>query len=128
MYNLFIDKIINYTKLKGVLLFMSTDLDIIFFCMDFFTSTTRLDKDFPYMKLQLLNTTDDKLRKLGIASYYIKRLQEYCVKEKLSCIKIKPNPKAVDFENQSKNNSLDLESLKNFYTSKSTKDMPIKLI
>lgn len=102
----------------------------IIFCMEFFkpnNSLLSITNNLPHMKLQLLNVTDVRLRKLGIASYYIKKLQEYCIKENLHYIEISPNPNAKDFKNQSKENALQLEDLKKFYLSKSTKEMPIKL-
>ncbi len=103
----------------------------VIFCMDFFKSDAlflSISNDQPHMKLQLLNIVDSNLRKRGIASYYIKKLQEYCVEKNLSYIKINPNPDAKDFIHQSKENALPLNELKKFYLSKSTEKMPIKIV
>ncbi|WP_300258939.1 hypothetical protein [Clostridium sp.] len=87
-----------------------------------------LTKELPNIKLELLNVIDSSLRRKGIASYYIEKLKEYAIKHNYSYIRVTPSPDADIFKAQSKNNSLNLKELINFYESKSTSEMPIKVL
>lgn len=87
-----------------------------------------LTKELPNLKLELLNVIDSSLRRKGIASYYIEKLKEYAIKHNYSYIRVTPSPDADIFKAQSKNNSLNLKELINFYESKSTSEMPIKVL
>ena len=80
-----------------------------------------------FIKLELLNVNDYTMRKKGIASYYINKLQEYAIKRSFSYIKINPCVRAENFKGQNKEDSLSQEELEKFYLSKSTEEMPIKL-
>ncbi len=107
------------------------DNEKIIFSMDFF----ELSKIFsilrgykPHIRLELLNVNDHKLRNKGIASYYLKKLQDYAIENNMTYIKAKPCANDDTFSNESEENSLNQDELVNFYRRKSTKEMPIKLL
>lgn len=101
----------------------------IIFTMDFFepnnTRFSKLLNDGNYIILELLNVNDCAFRKKGIASYYIKKLQEYAIKKNFTYILVKPNANAENFKGQNKENALSQDQLEAFYKSKSTEEMPI---
>lgn len=106
------------------------DTKTIAFSMDFFESNNailRANGELAYLKLELLNVNDSELRNKGIASFYLRKLQEYAIENKFSYIKVNPCPNANIFKEQSKDNSLNITDLKDFYRRKSLKEMPIKL-
>ncbi|AQS04036.1 hypothetical protein [Clostridium beijerinckii] len=102
----------------------------IIFTMEFYESSKsrflKMINSESFITLELLNVNNTTMRKKGISSYYIKKLQEYAINRKFSYIKVNPCANAENFENQSKENSLSQEELEKFYLSKSTKEMPIK--
>lgn len=104
----------------------------VVFTMDFYEEINErmlnLFNTKKFIKLELLNINDYTMRKKGIASYYMKKLQEYAIKRNFSYIKINPCVDADNFKGQNKENSLAQEELEKFYLSKSTKEMPIKLV
>lgn len=100
------------------------DLNEIIFTMDFIESSLLVREK--YIKLQVLYVNDSNLRNKGIATYYLKKLQEYAFKEKCSYIKVCPNPDDKLFLNNKKN-ALSKQALINFYKKISNEQMPIKL-
>ncbi|WP_283592861.1 hypothetical protein [Paraclostridium bifermentans] len=105
------------------------DNENIIFSMDFFESSKinlALTGEKPHMRLELLNVNDYRFRKKGIASYYLKKLQEHCIESGLSFIKVKACANDKIFKNASEENSLTQEELEEFYKGKSTQEMPIK--
>lgn len=103
----------------------------IVFTMEFFgkSGESRFSKfrdEPPCIKLELLNVNDYKMRKLGIASHYINKLQEYAIEKKFSFIKVCPCSDANNFKKQNKQGSLEQKKLEDFYMKRSTKEMPIK--
>ena len=101
----------------------------IVFSMEFFEACHKglpqLGDPLNCVRLELLNVHNPELRKKGIASYYLKKLQEYCINKKFLYIKLIPDPDFDMFNSQSKNNALSLPELKSFYKSISTNEMPI---
>ncbi|MFR8870770.1 hypothetical protein [Paraclostridium sordellii] len=107
------------------------DNEKIIFSMDFFEprkTILNLRGEKSHIRLELLNVNEYKFRNKGMASYYLRKLQEYAIQTKVSFIKVKPCANDKIFKNESEENSLNQEELKNFYNRKSTKEMPIKLI
>lgn len=102
----------------------------VIFTMDFYEQINErlleLAKTKKFINLELLNVNEYTMRKKGISSYYIKKLQEYAIKRNFSYIKVNPCSEAENFKNQSKENSLSQEELEKFYLGKSTKEMPIQ--
>lgn len=100
----------------------------IIFSMEFFEGNYRIQllrNNPPHIKLELLNVNDYELRKKGIASYYIRKLQEYAIKKKYSYIEVNPCPNADIFKEDNKKNSLSKKKLIKFYKGKSIEQMPI---
>ena len=103
----------------------------ILFSMDFFSQNPillQLPNEKPYIKLELLNVNDHELRKKGIAGYYLDNLIQYCKNENYFFIKINPCTDADIFTGENSKNSLDIDSLKDFYKRKSTNDVKIVFI
>lgn len=102
----------------------------IIFTMEFYESRKsrflNMINSESFIALELLNVNDPTMRKKGISSYYIKKLQEYAINRKFSYIKINPSANAENFKNESKENALSQQELEQFYLSKSTKEMPIR--
>lgn len=99
------------------------DLNEIVFTMDFIEISLLVREK--YIKLQVLYVNDSNLRNKGIATYYLKKLQEYAIKEKCSCIKVHPDPDDELFVN--KKNALSKQELINFYERMSNEQMHIEL-
>lgn len=100
----------------------------ILFSMDFFippSSLFLITNKKIFVKLELLNVNDYKLRKKGIASYYLTKLKEYCITRNISRIEVTPFPNAKIFKNQNKENALSLDELKQFYIKHSTSKVKI---
>lgn len=109
---------------KGSVKFCLYDFDLkeILFTMDFHEGS-KYSKT-KSITLKILYVNDPELRNKGIATYYLKRLQEYAIKEKFSCIKVHPNPNDKLFFNNKKN-ALSKQELINFYDRMSNEKMPI---
>lgn len=69
----------------------------------------------PYIKLEIINTNDDSLRRKGIASYYISKLIEFAIENKISKISIHPDNRHKTFIGQGNTNKKSNEELKIFY-------------
>lgn len=98
------------------------------FSMDFFACDSRyayLLAEEPHIKLELLYVHDSSLRNKGIASYYIKKLQQYALENGFKYIKIHPNPNAKNFKG---NRGPTKQVLIKFYSSLSTDEVPIKIV
>ena len=98
------------------------------FTMDFFETSDRINMiyhDERHIKLELLYVHDKKLRNKGIATFYIRKLQQYAMDNDFKYIKVCPNPKANNFKG---NEGLSMIELINYYAKLSTEDMPIKII
>lgn len=99
------------------------DSNKILFTMDFFKSANFLQSK--YIRLQILYVNDPKLRNKGIATYYLKKLLEYAVEEKISRIKLYVNPNEKLFEN--KENALSKKQLVGFYNKMSNEYVNIEI-
>ncbi|MFK4389890.1 hypothetical protein ABH916_001818 [Peribacillus frigoritolerans] len=108
-----------YNKINGKALFS----------MDFHKSNptiANLRKRGVGINLELLYVHDESLRKKGISNYYIEKLINYAIHEKVECIYVRPNANATNFLHDSKKNSLSQRELEEFYNKRSTKEMPIE--
>lgn len=99
----------------------------VLFSMDFFKVNSRLVKEI-YVKLEFLYVHDEKLRKKGIASYFIGKLIGYAICEEVDFIKVHANANARNFKKDNKKNALMQPELEAFYEKRNTKEMPIKLL
>ncbi len=77
------------------------------------------------IKLELLYVHEDLLRKQGISTYYIKRLQKYASDEGVECIYVTANADLEKFKNGIRTNALNQFELERFYKRLSTDEMPI---
>lgn len=77
------------------------------------------------INLELLIVHDDSLRNKGISSYYIEKLKDYAIEQKLQCIYVRANANAENFKDDSKKNSLSQTELEEFYKRRGTKEMLI---
>ncbi len=102
----------------------------IVFTMDFFKVVNFFNNgnepNSDRIKLQILYVNDPELRNKGIATYYLKRLQEYAIADGISFINIHPNPNDKLFMN--KENALSKKQLIDFYNNMSNEQVTIKLI
>ncbi|PFB05025.1 hypothetical protein CN385_05870 [Bacillus anthracis] len=104
----------------------------VLFIMDFFkmhpaTAFFRTGSE-EVIKLELLYVCDESLRKQGIASYYIEKLQNYAINTGIEWICVEANPNAKYFKDDSKEKALEEKELKEFYLKKSNDKIPIKLV
>ncbi|MFP7378153.1 GNAT family protein [Bacillus paralicheniformis] len=99
----------------------------VLFSMDFFESGSRMSSlmKTKRIKLELLYVHDASLRKKGIASYFIKKLQKYAIEEKFEQIFVIANANANNFKETDKDNALSQKELEDFYEKLSTPAMPI---
>ncbi|NHM31278.1 hypothetical protein [Neobacillus terrae] len=100
------------------------------FSMDFHKSNptiANLRKRGVGINLELLYVHDTSLRKKGISSFYLEKLINYAIQEKVEYIYVRPNANAINFLKDSKKNSLSQRELEEFYNKRSTKEMPIEL-
>ncbi|PEF72083.1 hypothetical protein CON94_28375 [Bacillus pseudomycoides] len=77
--------------------------------------------------LQLLYVIDDSLRNKGIATFYIRKLQEYARDEGMDYINVAPYTDVDIFKNNMAK-ALSRSDLIKFYKNLSTPEMPIKII
>jgi hypothetical protein len=102
----------------------------VLFSMDFFKSGSVISRLDPTHKtgitLQFLYVHDESFRKKRISSFYIERLQEYAIHEKMEGIYVRPIVQRL--KQDSKRNTLSQKELEDFYKKRSTKEMPIKLL
>lgn len=77
--------------------------------------------------LQLLYVIDDSLREKGIATFYVRKLQEYARDEGMDYINVAPYTDVDIFKNNMAN-ALSRSDLIEFYKNLSTPEMPIKII
>ncbi|PFW00424.1 hypothetical protein COL21_08240 [Bacillus thuringiensis] len=100
------------------------------FSMDFHKVSPRLlglmNINEKPITLQFLYVIDDSLRNKGIASFYVKKLQEYACDEGMDCINVVPYAD-LEISKNNKRNALSQTELKKFYGKLSTPEMPIKL-
>ncbi|EJR41396.1 MULTISPECIES: hypothetical protein [Bacillus cereus group] len=98
------------------------------FIMDFYKEGKPLFKESrkneKAIRLQLLYVIDDSLRDKKIASFYVKKLQEYAVDEGMEYIHVEPNADDKLFKNN-KVNALSQKKLEQFYDKLSTLKIPI---
>ncbi|MGE6501168.1 hypothetical protein ACQKF0_12640 [Bacillus wiedmannii] len=104
----------------------------VLFIMDFFKmhpgmASIRTGSE-KAIKLELLYVCDESLRKKGISSYYIEKLQNYAIDTGVKCICVEANPNAKYFRGGSKEHALEEQELKEFYLKKTTDKMPIMLV
>ncbi len=101
----------------------------VLFSIDFFIPGNALSKlSKKKMIIELLYVHDEKLRKKGISTYYLCKLQKYAIHEKVEFIQINANANAKNFKNDSKNDALSQKRLESFYNKMDTIEMPIILI
>lgn len=67
------------------------------------------------IKLVCLCVNDVEMRNKGIAKYYLKKLIEFAIYNKIGKFELYPNPYSDFFKNLNMKNALDLEKLKGFY-------------
>ncbi|MGG5767136.1 GNAT family N-acetyltransferase [Bacillus wiedmannii] len=77
------------------------------------------------IKLELLYVHEDFLRKQGISTYYIRRLQKYASDEGVECIYVTAYTDLEKFQNGIRTNALNQSELEKFYKRLSTDEMPI---
>lgn len=100
------------------------------FSMSFYKAASwfvelRRENDKPII-LKFLYVIDDSLRNKKIATFYVKKLQEYALDQGMDCIDVTPNNDVDIFENNMVNALSQIE-LETFYQKLSTPEMPIKL-
>lgn len=97
------------------------------FSMDFFACNPNsyLPAKEHHLKMELLYVHDSSLRNKGIASYYVKKLQQYALENNFKYIKVHPNPNAKNFVG---NKGLSKKELIKFYNGLSTNEMPIIIV
>jgi len=103
----------------------------VLFSMDFYKSNPKIANLSGHkvgIKLELLNVHVESFRKKGIASYYLEKLKDYAIRERVDCINVMANANAENFKHDSKKNSLLQTELKEFYKKRSTQEMPIVLL
>lgn len=103
----------------------------VLFSMDFYKSNStisNLSRKPVGIKLELLYVQDESLRKKGVASFYIEKLIDYAINEKLECIYVQANANAKNFKDDGKNDSLRQKELVEFYNKRSTQEMPIRFL
>jgi len=101
-------------------------LNKVLFSMDFFKINSSLSqKSTPFIQLELLYVHDDSMRRKGVGSYYLARLREYAISEKVKGIYVRANGNAKNFKNDSKVNALSQERLVKYYENKNTPEMPV---
>ena len=67
-------------------------------------------------------------RKNGIASYYIKKLIQYAIEEKMDCIKVTPIADAVNFKNFDLSNAFSQQELVDYYKKWDSPEMPFEVV
>lgn len=77
--------------------------------------------------LKLLYVIDDLLRDKKIATFYVRKLQEYAYDEGMNCIYVTPNTDVDIFKNNMAN-ALSQSELERYYNKLSTTEIPIRLI
>ncbi|MDU1846402.1 MAG: hypothetical protein E6778_12750 [Niallia nealsonii] len=96
------------------------------FTMDFFHGSVAIPQ--PYIRLQLLFVHMDKFRKLGIATYYMKKLIKYAEDNKIGLIRVTANPDdRAFFEDKDRSNILKKEQLRAFYKKFETERVKIEV-
>ncbi|WP_410985941.1 hypothetical protein [Bacillus paranthracis] len=100
------------------------------FTMDFFKTTNWFGKQLgtndKAITLQLLYVIDDSLRDKRIATFYIRKLQEYARNEGMDCIDVAPYTDVDIFKNNM-DKALSRSDLVKFYENLSTPEMPIRI-
>ncbi|MES5851868.1 GNAT family N-acetyltransferase [Bacillus cereus group sp. MG68] len=77
------------------------------------------------IKLELLYVHEDALRKKGISTYYIRKLQKYAYDEGVECISVTAYANLEKFKHGIRTNALNQAELEGFYKRLSTNEMPI---
>lgn len=96
------------------------------FTMEFFKVSPKFFNDYKsVIWLELLYVHNESLRKVGIASYFMKKLIQYAIGEKMDYIKINAIADAENFANDSFVNVLNQKELEAFYHKFDSKEMPI---
>ncbi|CEQ01204.1 Uncharacterised protein [[Clostridium] sordellii] len=90
------------------------DNKTIILIMDFIILGMRFNRE-KYIRLDCLCIKDSKLRGKGIAKYYLEKLIEFGISNKISKFVLFPDPSNELFKNIDKTNILNLEDLKGFY-------------
>ncbi|MCG3418953.1 GNAT family N-acetyltransferase [Oceanobacillus jordanicus] len=91
------------------------------FSMDFFRSSDKLLKltNSPACyTLEYIHVHDPQYRNRGIASYYLSKLVALLEEENIPILRIHPDPDANNFKHTSKEKSLNIKQLKEFYIRK----------
>lgn len=101
------------------------------FSMDFYKMSSLMMKlrrtNEKSITLQLLYVIDDSLRNKGIATFYVRKLQEYARDGGMDYINVAPYTDVDIFKNNMAK-ALSRSELITFYKSLSTPEMPIKII
>lgn len=100
----------------------------ILFTMDFYyKERNSFDNIGPRVNLHFIYTHSDKLRKKGIADYYISKLKEYAISKNANCINVTAVQDVKISEHDNKKNTLKIDDLEEFYRKRSTLEMPINV-
>lgn len=105
----------NIGSAKFCLFLKSSSTNV--FTMDFFKPRPKNIGDRNEVWLELIWVRIDSFRNKGIASFYMNRLIEYAIEEKVDCIRLRAIADADDFEGHSLRNALNQEQLEKFYRS-----------
>lgn len=104
----------------------------IIFVMDFFERNWLSRKKKPqeslFIKLGLLNVLEPGMRNKGIATYYLKKLNQYAIEKQFAYIEVYPDTKNEVFKGQDFTNSLQQQDLEEFYRRILNSKVPIKFI
>jgi GNAT superfamily N-acetyltransferase len=98
------------------------------FTMDFFKTPIQYSSKNPFIILELIYVHLPEWRKNGIASYYIKKLIQYAIEEKMDCIKVTPIADAVNFKNFDLSNALSQQELVDYYKKWDSPEMPFEVV
>jgi hypothetical protein len=97
------------------------------FTMDFFKISPTHNGIPSAINLELVYVHQESLRKNGIASYYIQKLIQYAIREKMEFIKVTAIADAENFKDDTHINALSQDELEAFYRKFDSPEMPIKV-
>jgi GNAT superfamily N-acetyltransferase len=96
--------------------------------MEFFKTPLGYSCSKPFIVLELLYVHQEFWRKKGIASFYIRKLIQYAIEEKMDHIQVTPMADADNFKDGSDINALTQDELIEFYMKWHTPEMPFHII